>query len=361
MPALPFDLNPLIAEAKRRARRRRLLLAVLALVLAGVALGAALSAGTGGGRGTIPWLPTRPNLGPANPTLAAPCKASQLRAALFLQGDVGTLTGGISVTNRSSRSCALVERPRLSFAGATAKWRVTRSDLPALDLGDPLAPPPGSLRALAPGRSASVSLNWSNWCGRGSNEADSSPGQAPAAIVLVAPGGGRIPLHNGPGGGGESAPPCDNGAWASTLSAGRFAPYIPQLGPSSELPLNVRIVPEARFAIHNGYGRVRVEGLAAHRGSWLSYTVVLTNRSRRPFEFARSCPAYTEGFGVVPQQAYILNCRGVGSIAPHASVRVAMRVRVPQNLNPVLPTLWWTLAPHTWKPPQVWAYFEVRR
>jgi hypothetical protein len=42
---LPFSLHPLIAEAKRRMRRRRLLSAAIVLVLAGSALGAALTVG----------------------------------------------------------------------------------------------------------------------------------------------------------------------------------------------------------------------------------------------------------------------------------------------------------------------------
>jgi hypothetical protein len=52
IPRLPFSLDPLIAEAKRRARQRRLLLAVLALVALGGAGALALgSSGWGSGSG----------------------------------------------------------------------------------------------------------------------------------------------------------------------------------------------------------------------------------------------------------------------------------------------------------------------
>jgi hypothetical protein len=54
---VPFSLDPLIVEAKRRARQRRLLLAVFALVMAGGALGAAFavrsSNGSGGAGATV--------------------------------------------------------------------------------------------------------------------------------------------------------------------------------------------------------------------------------------------------------------------------------------------------------------------
>jgi hypothetical protein len=52
---VPFSLDPLIVEAKRRARQRRLLLAVFALVMAGGALGAALAvrSSSGGAGATV--------------------------------------------------------------------------------------------------------------------------------------------------------------------------------------------------------------------------------------------------------------------------------------------------------------------
>src|SRR5581483_220955 len=153
-PALPLGVDPLIAEAKERARRRRLLALAAAgiLVVAGVAIALAGFGGSGS-PGTVPWLPTRPNIGPANPPLAPACTASQLKASLFMQGASMSLVGGITIANRGAGPCALVGRPRLSFAGATSKWRETtyhaQNVLPLQY--DPLAPPAGSLRALAPG------------------------------------------------------------------------------------------------------------------------------------------------------------------------------------------------------------------
>jgi Protein of unknown function (DUF4232) len=354
VPALPLEADPLIAEAKQRARRRRLI-AAAALVVVGAAVGGGLGFGSGGGSGEIPWLPTRPQLGPANPPLAPACTSSQLAATLGLQGATQNLAGTVEIRNRSSSPCSLVGRPKLSFAGATSKWRQTPGQAGFFPR-DPLAPPRSSLRALAPGGWASVGLFWSSWCGRGSNDGG-NPGEPPAALLLTAPGGGTIRLAQNRIGGGRrplGAPPC-NGEGASTLSATRFTPVIPQGTPRSELPLRARIVPAATIPFKG-----EQPGFISHPGAWLSYTVVLTNRSRSPFTFGRSCPVYTEEIGLAPAQAYVLNCRPVGSIGPRQSVRFAMRIHVPPHPSLSAPAFDWILAPHTWNAPQATGYVQLR-
>jgi hypothetical protein len=49
VPRLPFAFDPLVAEAKRRARQRRLLVALLVIVAAGATLGIALTRPWSGG------------------------------------------------------------------------------------------------------------------------------------------------------------------------------------------------------------------------------------------------------------------------------------------------------------------------
>ena len=104
--------------------------------------------------------------------------------------------------------------------------------------------------------------------------------------------------------------------------------------------------------------------MVAHAGRWLSFTVVLTNTSSRPFRFGRACPAYTEGLGGVgtlwgprQRQAYVLNCHAAGPIAPHASVSFAMRVHVPKSED--FGGLLWTLAPDSYNPPQALAWVHT--
>lgn len=342
VPALPLEVDPLIAEAKRRARRRRLLAVAVVLAGGGAGLGVLASSG-GGSSGQIPWLPTRPQLGPANPPLAPACTASQLRATLSLQAAAGNLAGGITIVNRSSQPCALVGRPKLAFGA----WRVTSwHQGAAANPFDPLAPPIGSLRALAPGRHVSVSLWWPGICA-GASHSDN----APSGVVLTAPGGGRILLR------GDGFPRC-NVPSASAVQVTRFMPFVPQGPPSSALPLKARIVSGTPVSIK---GKTLTQpSFVARPGSWLSYTVVLTNDSRQPYRFGHACPAYTEGFGGLKRlQAYVLNCHPVGSIAAGRSVRFAMRIRVPR-LALSAPAFGWTLAPHTYNAPSALAVVQLR-
>jgi hypothetical protein len=354
VPALPLEADPLIAEAKQRARRRRLIAGV-ALLAVGGAIGGVLAFGAGGSSGEVPWLPTRPQLGPANPPLAPACTSSQLAATVGLQGATSNLAGSINIRNRSSSPCSLVGRPKLSFAGATSKWRQTRGQ-PGFFSPDPLAPPLGSLRALAPGGWASIGLWWSSWCGRGSSD-NGNPGKPPAALLLTAPGGGTIRMAQNRIGGGRrplGAPPCF-ATGSSTLSATRFTPVIPQGTARSELPLRARIVSDAHLWVDG-----EQPGFIARPGAWLSYTVVLTNRGRRLFTFGRSCPVYTEQWGLARAQAFVLDCRPVGSIGPGRSVRFAMRIQVPPRASGSSEAFDWILAPHTWNAPQASGYAQLR-
>jgi hypothetical protein len=351
--AVPL-VDPLIAEAKQRARRRRLI-AAAALLAVGAAVGGVLAFSSSGGSGEVPWLPTRVQLVPANPPLAPACKASQLLATLGLQGATGNLAGTIQIRNRSSSACSLVGRPKLSFAGATSKWLETRGQAGFFP-PDPLAPPRSSLRALVPGGWAAVGLWWSNWCGRGSID-NGNPGEGPAALLLAAPGGGTIRLAQNRIGGGRrllGAPPCYSAA-PSTLGVTRFTPVIPQGTPKSALPLRARIVSRAQFPLKD-----ELPGFIARRGAWLSYTVVLTNRSSRAFSFGPSCPVYTEQWGLAQPQAFVLNCRRAGSISPGRSVRFAMRIYVPKRARLDSSAFEWILAPHTWNAPQSTGYAQLR-
>lgn len=354
--AVPLELDLLIAEAKQRARRRRLVV-VAALLAVGAAAVGTFAFG-GGGSGEVPWLPTRPQLGAANPPLAPACRASQLRGKLGIEGiGFGMLGGPLMIENRSSAPCALVGMPKLSFAGATSKWQLRRQPQPS-SVRDPLTPPQGSLRALAPGRWAATYLRWSDWCGRGSSRRRSDPGRPPRAMVLSAPGGGQISVGSDLRDHQLPAPICGMSG-GSVLEAARFTPIVPQGPPSSALPLAAKIVPTGHVP-QPGDTSLTFPVVSAHPGTWLSYTVVLTNRSSKPYAFGRSCPAYVESV-TSRQAAYVLNCHGIGAIAPHGAVRFAMRIPVPRHLKlgdsyPVD----WELAPHSWNAPSTQISLRLR-
>jgi uncharacterized protein DUF4232 len=359
IPLPGIKIDPLIPEARQRARRRRLIAAAALLLAAGVTAAGVLSFGAGGSSGEIPWLPTRPQLPAANPPLAPPCTASQLSASLSLGGATMSWAGPISLVNRSTRPCSLLGRPKLSFANATSKWQETGLHGGPVIPFDPLAPPRGTLRAVAPGEHVSVQLWWSNWCGSGAKPGGSLT-QSPSAIVLSPPGGGQVRLTSAGTGDGLPAPVCNGGPGSvSTLQASSFTPFVPQGPPSSALPLRVTIESIGPPVVAKG---THVVGptITARAGSWLNYTVVLTNTSRKPFHFGRTCPAYTEGVGATQNQAYILNCHAVGSIGPRQSVRFAMRVHVPEHPDLPLPGLGWTLAPHSYNAPGALAVLQIR-
>jgi hypothetical protein len=290
----------------------------------------------------VPWLDQRPVKASAHPPLAPPCRGSVLRARLFLQGATGSLVGGVNLLNAGSAPCSLLGWPAVSFTGAAASTtplqvkELPRSPVPL----DVLADPPGSLRALAPGKSASVSLWWSNWCGPGSVPTG-SPGTPPDGIDLALAGGTSVvvPL--------AQAPRCDAPQSPSLLSVGPFAPTERHLPVSSRLPLRAVIVGARPVQVKPGLRAFRV-----HRGELLRYQVAVTNTGRRSFRFAgSSCPVYVEQVVPGPQQVYVLNCRPAGTLPPGATVLFAMQLRIPANAPLRASSLTWELAPKTYQAP----------
>lgn len=290
----------------------------------------------------IPWLDQHPVKATAHPPLALPCRASDLHAHLFLQGATGTLVGGVDLRNAGGSPCALLGRPQVSFTGgaaATERWRVkniARSPEPLEVLVDPL----GSLRALAPGKSARVALFWSNWCGAG-----------PAGLILRLQNGSSlvVPL--------AQAPRCDVPQDPSLLSVAPFTPTARTLPSSSHLPLVAAIVGPRPVLVKPGLHAFRVR-----RRAVLYFRVALTNGSKTAFRFARSsCAAYVEELWPRAPQPYVLNCRPVGSIAPHETVMFAMRIAIPAGARLGNTLLTWELGPKTYEAPSASAAVWVVR
>ena len=317
--------------------------AALAVLWPGVAAAA-------GQRPVVPWSSTRPVKASASPSLAPPCRAHDLHAHLFLQGATGSLVGGVNLLNAGPRPCSLLGWPTVSFRGSAAraeKWRVKKlAASPAPP--DVLADPPGSLRALQPGKSAGVSVFWSNWCGPGATPTGTQSAP-PDAIVLGLAGGTRIALPV------VHAPRCDAPPDPSLVSVGPFAPTPRHLPQSSRLPLRPTIVGSRPVRVKPGLRAFRV-----HRGERFRFEVALTNTAKRTFRFARSsCPSYLEQVGGRPAQAYVLNCRPVGAIAPHATVRFEMQATIPVSVPVGANSLTWELAPKTYEAPFAPAVLSV--
>jgi hypothetical protein len=191
-----------------------------------------------------------------------------------------------------------------------------------------------------PGKSATVSLFWSNWCGPGA-QPTGAPGTLPDAIGLTLASRTRItvPLIQ--------APRCDAPDSPSTVSVGPFTPTVRRLPESSRLPLRAAIVGPRPVRVNPGVRAFRV-----HRGQLLRYEVALTNTGRSAFRFARSsCPIYIEELNPSAPQVYVLNCRPAGLFAPRATVLFAMEIRVPATAPLGIGSLTWELAPRTYEAP----------
>ena len=323
-----------------------------AALVASVLASGTLTGAAGAGTGVVPWLGLRPPVAAAHPPLAPPCRAGRLRASIFLQGATGSLVGGIDLTNSGANACSLVGRPAVRLIGTAARrtrWRVRRVSPPTTQL-DLLSDPPGSLRALRPGKTASIGITWSNWCGPGAT-ARGGAGRAPSAIAIALASGTTVTLEL------RLAPRCDRPSAPSTLDVTPFVPAVRQLPESSRLPLRVAILGRRTVHVKPGLDAFRVR-----RGELFRFVVSVTNTGRRTFRFARtSCPLFVEQVGLGPQEVYVLDCRPAPLIPARSSVRFAMQIRIPSRIPSGVSSLTWQLAPKTYLAPFAPATLVVAR
>ena len=125
------------------------------------------------------------------------CRASYLRASLFLNGATGSLLGGVRVTNRTGKACSIAGLPKARLAGVRKKHYATVFHLG----GRGGLPGSGPANVLHSGWSATTYMQWWNWCKK------SKP-----TIVLVLPRrGGTLRLHP------QGTPRCDAPKSVTTL------------------------------------------------------------------------------------------------------------------------------------------------
>ena len=118
--------------------------------------------------------------------VAPPCRASELRPKLVLQGATGKLVGGISFRVASKRPCSVFPAaPVISVIGAPQRVRLY--DIDPADLSN--ARVPRSLTRLRRGDRLFVDLIWSNWCG---------PPPADLIVKLRFNGSVRVPVAEAP-------------------------------------------------------------------------------------------------------------------------------------------------------------------
>jgi hypothetical protein len=169
-PRLLLSLDPLIAEAKRRARKRRFLLVALVVVAGGIA--AATLSLRGSERQLVPT--------------SGPCRITQLNVVPGRQGvAAGTASRAFSLVNASEASCTLRGWPNLRLLLGNGGMVTPRIEHGHYGIATAL---PARTIDLAPGSRASFRIAESDGTGTGIETC-----RAVEALVISLPGaGGRV-------------------------------------------------------------------------------------------------------------------------------------------------------------------------
>jgi hypothetical protein len=285
----------------------------------------------------IPWTEAVPRELTERPVPAtAPCRPAQLRvdgAGFAFQsaaGAAGGATGTATLRNAGRGPCRLEGRPTVRFVGAPRAPSQRQLALPAGQPGFPkVLPPASTLRALAPGAAATLTIDWRNWC---------VPGGARAGAPLIPPRAARVTLPGNTG-----SLDLDYSAVTSCVDPGRPA------------TIGVRPFQPAALAEPGGWTNVRVQAsvrtlsggpppLHGRRGEQVRFAVELRNPNRQATIRFDRCPMLAEllapaGVAAVHQ----LNCASAESIPPGAATLFEMRLPVPADA-PLGPNgLFWAL------------------
>jgi len=324
-----------------------------ALLRAGVvAVGVAIAVGVGGcsaGRGTvaappqhvIAWDDAVPSqLQPPQVPSAPACRAAQLRLAgsgfQFVAGVVGG-TGAVALRNTGPGRCRLTGYPTVRLVGAPRAPAQRQVDLPAQAPSFPEAvEPAATLLALAPGSTAILSIDWSNWCVPG---VSGTAGSAGSAKPQVPPSAVRVTLGQGLGSldvNYNAVPACDAPDQPSTIDVRPFAPApLPATQPWTTA--NVKATIQSRDG--------PAFPLTAKRGQVARFIVRLQNTSPVAVRFG-GCPLLAEALAPSGQtEIHQLNCRPASTILPGHSLFFDMQLRVPPSASLGKNGLFWELDP----------------
>jgi len=264
---------------------------------------------------------------------APPCRASQLRAdgrGFTFQAAVAGATGSATLRNVSARACRLTGRPDVRFVGAPKSPAQRRIPLPAQQPDFPqLVRPSSWLLSLLPGGSATLGIEWRNWC----------VPNARASGKLVPPTAVRVTLARGRGSLDvpyNAVTACLHPGEPSTVGVRPFQP--PLLAPSR--PWTQEVLRAKVLTLTGGAGVLR-----ARRGELLRYGVAISNEGDHTVRFDR-CPIVEELLAPAGRaDGHMLNCTAAHPLAPGATERFEMRIKVPANA-PLGPNgLFWELDP----------------
>lgn len=320
-------------------RRMASIRAVATLTL----LGACALAGCSSAQATAPsrpahvigWdgtVPSQLTAAPGPP--AAACTASHLRVTgsgfQFAAGASGGI-GQAAIRNTGPVACRLAGWPAVRLVGAAAAPAQRQVDLPAAAPEFPqVLRPAATLQALPPGASATLTVQWSNWCVPGA--AGSPKPQLPPSAVRITLAGGLGSLdarYN-------AVPGCQAPGQPSTVAVRPFAPPpLPSTQPWTTANVKATIETPA------GSGGP----LTGKRGQTVRFLVRLRNSSPVPVRFGH-CPLLAEELAPSGQaEVHQLNCQPAGSIPAGRSMWFEMRIQVPASAPLGRNGLFWQLDP----------------
>jgi hypothetical protein len=262
------------------------------------------------------------------------CAASRLRVVgsgfQFIAGAAdGTAT--VALRNVGPGRCRLTGYPTVRLVGAPRAPAQRQADLPAQAPAFPeILQPTATLRALAPGATAILGIDWSNWC---------VPSAARSPKPQVPPTAVRITLGKGLGSldvNYNAVPACDAPGQPSTIGVRPFAPApLPASQPWTTANVKATIQPA------DGPG----SPLTAKRGQVARFVIRLQNTSPVAVRFDR-CPLMAEVLAPSGQtEVHQLNCRPAGPISPGSSLFFEMRIDVPPGAPLGKNGLLWELDP----------------
>lgn len=278
------------------------------------------------------------------------CSATQLEG-MGVHG--GAATGHVdlpvSLRNRSASACYLEgfadvrivdgSGSLLAQASGTSGRGTFFSDAAVLHVM--MEPGTAALSADVPGqRSTERGQAWMNveWY-------DCQNRQAATLFMTLPQGGGSLSVpyaFRGP-----YSPACDvpGHATYSSLSRGPLTPSALEW-PAQRAYITVAVSIAAPASVH--------------RGSTLSFTVTLSNRSSGDYRLS-PCPDYVEILGAKdPVATYQLNCSPVGMIAAGRSAAFEMRLDVPSSLAVGSTQLHWALVDGRLATPYAWTPISLR-
>jgi hypothetical protein len=273
---------------------------------------------------------------------AAPCRASQLRrsrAGFTFQAAVVGATGTVALRNVSETPCRLTGRPTVRFVGAPKAPEQRQVPLPPQPPQFPHVRRPSSwLLSLAPGRSASLAIEWRNWCVPNARAAKGRLIPPKSVRVTLARGRGSLDIPY------NAVTGCERPRAPSTIRVQPFQPpSLPRSAPWTSQVLSAKVLTLAGEA----------KPLHARRGELLGYSVAIRNAGRATVRFD-TCPFAVQMLAPAgAPEAHRLNCGAAHPLAPRASLRFEMRIRIPATA-PLGPNgLFWELDPLGAGGPQV--------